>query len=97
MVIMSWLTGNKDQQMWETQTCASIIVVQQNRAKNGISEMKIQIILRQYQINVSLYMSQAMRKCVLCHMRTTEAQISLRILAVWSAPLLFAAKTEWYL
>ena len=35
--------------------------------------------------------SQAMRKCVLCHMRTTKAQISLRIRAVWSAPLLFAA------
>ena len=30
-------------------------------------------------------------------MRTTKAQISLRIRAVWSAPLLFAAKTEWYL
>ena len=36
-------------------------------------------------------MSRAMRKCVLCHMRTTKAQISLRIRAVWSAPLLFAA------
>ena len=32
-----------------------------------------------------------MRKCVLCHMWTTKAQISLRIRAVWSAPLLFAA------
>ena len=29
-----------------------------------------------------LYMSQAMRKCVLCHMRTTKAQINLRIRAV---------------
>ena len=28
------------------------------------------------------YMSRAMRKCVLCHMRTTKAQISLRIRAV---------------
>ena len=36
-------------------------------------------------------MSRAMRKCVLRHMRTTKAQISLRIRAVWSAPLLFAA------
>ena len=27
----------------------------------------------------------------LCHMQTTKAQISLRIRAVWSAPLLFAA------
>ena len=36
-------------------------------------------------------MSQAMRKCVLCHMRTTKVQISLRIRTVWSAPLLFAA------
>ena len=34
--------------------------------------------------------SRAMRKCALCHMRTTKAQISLRIRAVWSAPLLFA-------
>ena len=31
------------------------------------------------------------RKRVLCHMRTTKAQISLHIRAVWSAPLLFAA------
>ena len=30
----------------------------------------------------SIYMSRAMRKCVLCHMQTTKAQISLRILAV---------------
>ena len=28
---------------------------------------------------------------VFCHMRTTKAQISLRIRKVWSAPLLFAA------
>ena len=33
----------------------------------------------------------------LCHLRTTKTQTSLRIGAVWSAPLLFAAKTEWYL
>ena len=38
-----------------------------------------------------LHLSRAMRKCVLCYMRTTKAQISLRICAVWSAPLLFAA------
>ena len=31
-------------------------------------------------------MSQAMRKCVLCHMQTTKVQISLRMRAVWSAP-----------
>ena len=30
-------------------------------------------------------------KTCLCHMRTTKVQISLRIHAVWSAPLLFAA------
>ena len=36
------------------------------------------------------HMGRAMRKCVLCLMRTTKAQISLRICAVWSAPLLFA-------
>ena len=35
--------------------------------------------------------SRAMTKGLLCHMRTTKAQISLRIRAVWSAPLLFAA------
>ena len=29
-------------------------------------------------------------KTCLCHVRTTKAQISLRIRAVWSAPLLFA-------
>ena len=37
------------------------------------------------------YLSRTMRKCVLCHMRTTKAQIRLRIRAVWSAPLFFAA------
>ena len=37
-------------------------------------------------------MSLAMRKCVLCHMRTTKVHISLRIRAVWSAPLLFAVR-----
>ena len=36
-------------------------------------------------------MGHVMRKCVLCHMQTTKVQISLRIRAVWSAPLLFAA------
>ena len=38
-----------------------------------------------------LHLGQVMQKRVLCHMRTTKAQISLRIRAVWSAPLLFAA------
>ena len=38
-------------------------------------------------------MGQVMRKYVLCHMRTTKAQI---IRAVWSAPLLFAASIVWY-
>ena len=41
--------------------------------------------------NPTYFMSQVMRKRVLCHMRTTKAQISLRIRAVWSAPLLFTA------
>ena len=36
-------------------------------------------------------LDQVMQKRVLCHMRTTKSQISLRIRAVWSAPLLFAA------
>ena len=36
------------------------------------------------------HMCQVMQKRVLCHMRTTKAQISLRIRAIWSAPL-FAA------
>ena len=38
-----------------------------------------------------IQMGQDMRKCVLCHMWTTKMQISLRIRAVWSALLLFAA------
>ena len=41
--------------------------------------------------NNQIHLSRAMRKCVLCYMRTTKAQISLRIRAVWSASLLFAA------
>ena len=36
-------------------------------------------------------LSRIMRKPVLCHMWTKKANISLRIRAVWSAPLLFAA------
>ena len=36
-------------------------------------------------------MGQVMQKPVLCDMRTAQVQISLRIRAVWSAPLLFAA------
>ena len=42
-------------------------------------------------LRIFMNMSRAMRKCVLCHMWTTKARISLRIHAVWSAPLLFAA------
>ena len=41
--------------------------------------------------NDDFYLGQVMWKCVLCHMRTTKVQISLRIRAVWSAPLLFTA------
>ena len=37
------------------------------------------------------------RKPALCHMRTTKVQISLRIRAVWSAHLLFAAWIVLYL
>ena len=36
-----------------------------------------------------LNVSRAMRKRVLCYMRTATTQISLRIRAVWSAPLFF--------
>ena len=32
-----------------------------------------------------IHVSRAMRKYVLCHMRTTKAQISLRIRAVWAS------------
>ena len=34
-------------------------------------------------------------KTCLCHLQTTKVQISLRIRAVWSAPLLFAAWIVW--
>ena len=37
------------------------------------------------------YMGQSIWKCILCHMRKTKAQISLRIRTVWSAPLFFTA------
>ena len=33
----------------------------------------------------------------LCHKRTTKTQISLHIWAVWTAPLLFATETVWYM
>ena len=39
----------------------------------------------------TMKMNNIMRKPVYDIMRTTKAQISLRICAVWSAPLLFAA------
>ena len=38
--------------------------------------------IRQFQIVLKLNISQAMKKRVLFHMRTTKAQISLRIRAV---------------
>ena len=40
---------------------------------------------------IKKHLDQVMQKHVLCHMRTTKAQNSLHIRAVWSAPLLFAA------
>ena len=49
---------------------------------------------RRHILSCRCSLSQVMRKCVLCHMRTTKAQISLRIRADRSAPLLLAAKTE---
>ena len=39
-----------------------------------------------------LFLSQLVRKYVLCHMWTTKTQISLHICAVWLAPLLLACK-----
>ena len=39
-----------------------------------------------------MYNEPRLEKTCLSYMRTTKAQISLRIRAVWSAPLLFAAK-----
>ena len=50
------------------------------------------LLTRSYLWHEGIHISRAMRKRVLCHMRTTKAQISLRIRAVWSAPLLF---TPW--
>ena len=46
---------------------------------------------------VQILMSRAMRKCVFGHMRTAKAQISLRIRAGWSGPLLSAnRRLEYY-
>ena len=45
----------------------------------------------------SIILSSFMRKPGFCHMRTTKPQISLRIRAVWSAPLLSAAYIVLYL
>ena len=44
-----------------------------------------------YYLFVTVHLSLITRKPVVCHMWTIKAQISLRICAVWSAPLLFAA------
>ena len=52
---------------------------------------QLQFVRSSTEVASRMNMSRAMRKCVLCHMRTTKAQISVRIRAVWSAPLLFAA------
>ena len=44
-----------------------------------------------YCVQLTLLFEPCHEKTCLCHMRTTKTQISLRIRAVWSAPLLFAA------
>ena len=56
-----------------------------------------QAILEYYFLAVSLFRDHNVinephhDKTCFCYMQTTKAQISLRIRAVWSAPLLFAA------
>ena len=53
--------------------------------KEGLYENYFVDFLNEKQLPIppgNFNMSQAMRKCVLCHMRTTKAQISLRIRVV---------------
>ena len=50
--------------------------------------MDVNVLQENYQQH---QLGQFRQKCVLCHMRTTTVQISLRIRADWSTPLLFAA------
>ena len=61
---------------------------------SDLSVKKLRIMmLHLFDVYVStvLYMSRAMRKRVLCHMRTTKAQIGLSIRTIWWVPLLFTA------
>ena len=69
------------------QVCTTLL---QNSGKVGhfcaVSPIKFK-----KKVDRNAIMSLVMRKPALCHIRTTKAQISLHIHAVWSAPLLFAA------
>ena len=78
-IILLWLENQQKTLYWQWQLIA------QNRTFVTIrTELKPKI-----QIRIEPHHE----KTCLCHMRTTKAQISPRIHAVWSAPLLFAACT----
>ena len=67
-------------------------MVQENASLQNFQAFLLSNIATFWNIDiVYVHMNRAMRKCVLCNMRTTKAQIRLRIRAVWPAPLLFAA------
>ena len=58
---------------------------------NATSDMR-QALLQEQQNKHQV--SQVMRKCVLCHMRTTKAQISLRICTVFAAGISLVSRSE---
>ena len=58
----------------------------QGAFRAGTQHIKLQFRLKHF----SNLFEPGHEKTSLCHMRTTKAQISLHIRAVWSAPLLFA-------
>ena len=58
------------------------VVLHKHKVTHGKCVVFTYICCRMTSGQFQYHLSQAMRKCVLCHMQTTKAQISLRIPAV---------------
>ena len=88
----TWISLKPVGQSWSNLMCSIIEVGERlHKVLGQIDLGTLDSGERSLPFGLLVRMSQAMRKCVLYHMQTTKVQISLRIGAVWSAPLLFAA------
>ena len=77
----------------KSQTCKITSIMNANCRQTQICFLPIKHLFEM----IPVPLSHTNRKSVLRPMRTTMAQISLRIRALWSAPLLFAGMIAWLL